>query len=351
MKKIKATIIYTFILSLSINKVNSQSVSYKVLEDNPNSYNLDVSFLPFYVDMAGADNNLSLGYGLNASAQYKKLGAARFYLQRPYSAGTDMGYHFGTVGIFPMPTVNKLRKYLHLELGGTYHLSERTKTKDRKVVLSSSKSGRTTTTTYIMVPTTVRKVIGVRGGLYNYHTVITARQNGSIDGDLGIDAKGVISTDGTRFGGAARLNPVGVPEDPFYNTESATNMKVLGVYGGISTASYHKILIDADGYGTKGGSRYFNLFADAMIAPPRIDDFEGADGKKYDVSGKGAQGFKTRPFGARVGYEYLMAKNKLGIFTKTEVGFKPGMANSKFYISLSFGVCFITKVKQLAATE
>lgn len=351
MKKIKAIIITAFIFSLSINSVNSQSVSYKVIEDNPNSYNLDVSFLPFYVDMAGSDNNLSLGYGLNASAQYKKMGTVRFYLQRPYTAGTDMGYHSGTVGIFPSPTVNKLHKYLHLELGGTFHLSERTKTKSRKVVLSSYTSGRTTTTKYLMVPATVRKIIGARGGIYNYHTVITARQNGDIDGDLGIDTKGVISTDGTRFGGAARLNPVGTPSDPFFNTESATNMRVLGVYGGISSSSYHKILIDTDGYGKKGGSRYVNFFADAMIAPPRIDDFEGADGKKYDVSGKGAQGFKTRPFGARIGYEYLMAKNKIGYYTKTEAGFKPGMANSKFYISLSFGICFITKVKQLASTE
>lgn len=354
MKKIKLAIITTCIFSLSINNINSQSVSYKVIEDNPYHHNLDVSFLPFYTDFA-PNNNLSLGYGINAAAQYKKLGTVRLSLLRPYTKGTDNGYHAGTVGIFDMPTVNKLNKFLHLELGATYNLSERTKTKSKKVVLSSytSNSGRTQTTTtkYLMVPATVRKIIGIRGGIYNYHTVITARDHGDIDGDLGIGTKGVISTDGTRFGGAALLNPIGTPADPFFNTESATNLRVLGLYGGISTSSYHRIMIETDGYGIKGGTSFVNFFADAMIAPPRIDDFEGADGKKHDVHGKGSQGFKTRPFGARVGYEYMMAKKKIGYYTKTELGFKPGMASSKFYVSLSFGICFVTRVKQLASAE
>lgn len=343
MKILKITIFTVIAFSISINNVNSQSVNYKVIEDDPYYHNLDVSLMPFYTDFA-PNNNLSLGYGLNASAQYKKLGTARLYIQRPYSDGTDWNYHFGTVGIFSSPTVNKLKKYLHIELGGTYNLSENTKIKNKKVVLSSYTSGRTTTTSYIMVPATVRRVTGVRGGLYNYHTAITARQNGT-------ENEGVISTDGSRFGGAARLNPVGVAKDTFFNTESATNMKVLGIYGGLSFTSYHRIMINSDGYGTKGGSRYTNIFLDAMIAPVRIDDFEGGKGEKYDVSGKGALGFKARHWGARIGYEYLMTKNKLGYYARTEMGFKPGLASSKFYVSLGFGICFITKIQKLASAE
>lgn len=344
---IKTTIFTAFSFLFFSKNMNSQSVNYKVSEDAPYYHNLEVSLMPFYTDFA-PKNNLSLGYGVNASLIYKKLATMHLYLERPYTAGTDWGYHFATVGIFSSPTVNIIKKFLHLELGGTYHLSERTKTKNRKVVLSSHSGYKTTTTTYIMVPATVRKIIGVRGGIYNYHTAITARDNGDIDGDLGIDAKGVISTDGTRFGGAARLNPSPMPADPFFNTESATNMKVLGVYGGISSSSYHHLMIDTDGYGKKGGSRYLNFYADAMIAPVRIDDFVGIDGKKYDVSGKGAQGFKTRPFGARLGYEYWMANKKVGYYAKTEIGFKPGLANSKFYVSLGFGISIVGKIQKLA---
>ncbi|MES2139358.1 MAG: hypothetical protein V4511_06595 [Bacteroidota bacterium] len=349
MKILKTTIVTAFFFSLSISTINGQSLNYKVLEDNPYDHNLDVTFLPFYVDMASKENNLSLGYGLNAKLIYKKLATFRLYALKPYAPVFDWGYHFGSGGGFDSPTVNKLKKFLHIELGGTYHLSERTKIKNRNVVLSEHSGYKTTTTTYISVPATVRKIFGVRAGIYNYHTAINARHNGDVDGDLHIDAKGVISTDGTRFGGAALLNDGGSTTDPFYNTNSATNMKVLGVYGGISSSSYYKIMVDTDGYGKKGGFKSTNFFADAMFAPVRIDDFVGADGKKYDVSGKGAQGFKTRPFGARLGLEYTMGKKKVGYYARMEAGFKPGLANSKFYVSLGFGISFVGKVQKLAS--
>ncbi|MES2590858.1 MAG: hypothetical protein V4608_03150 [Bacteroidota bacterium] len=346
MRILKISIFTLLLTSLFLKKASSQSVNYKILEDNPYQNNLSVSLMPFYTDFA-PNNNLSLGYGIDASLIYKKLATAHFYMERPYTDGTDWGYHFGTVGIFPSPTVNKLRNFLHLELGAAYHLSDRTVTRSRKVVLSSSTGSKYTTTTYISVPATVRKIVAVRGGIYNYHTAITARQYGDVPGDLGIDANGVIATDGTRFGGAARL--YSTPEDPFFNTESSTMMKVLGVYGGISSSGYHRVMVDTDAYGVKGGSRYINFYADAMFAPVRIDDFVGIDGKKYDVSGKNAQGFKTRPFGARIGYEYILAKKRIGYYAKTELGFKPGLANSKFYVSLGFGLSINGKIKKLAA--
>jgi hypothetical protein len=348
MKTINTTILSILFLAVAFKNTNAQSVNYKVLADDPYNHNLEITALPFYTDYA-PKNNLSLGYGLNASLIYKKLATFNMYIERPYGSLFDWGYHFGTVGIFSSPTVNKLHKFLDLEIGTTYHLRDRTKTKNRKVVLSSVTSGRYTTTTSISVPATVRKILGVRGGMYNYHTVITARQNGDIAGDLagGGDMKGVISTDGSRFGGAARL--YSTPEDPFFNTESATNMKVLGIYAGLSSTSYHYIKIDADGYGEKGGSRFLNFYADVMIAPVRIDDFVGADGKRYDVSGKGAQGFKTRPYGARVGYEYSIVPKRIGYYAKTEIGIKPGLASSKFYVSLGFGITVNAKIKKFAS--
>jgi len=350
MKTITTSIFALILLISSIKNSSSQTINYKVLEDNPYHNNMEVTVMPFYVDYA-PNNNLSLGYGINTSVVYKKKATFNFFIERPYAPVFDWGYHFGTIGIFPSPTVNVLHKFVDLELGGTYHLRDHTKVKNRKVVLSSVTNGRTTTTESIKVPATVRKILGVRGGLYNYHTVITARQNGNISGDLagGGDIKGVISTDGSRFGGAARL--YSTPEDPFFNTESATNMKVLGIYAGISSTSYHYIKIDADGYGEKGGYRFLNFYADAMIAPVRIDDFVGADGKRYDVSGKGAQGFKTRPFGARVGYEYTIVPKHIGYYAKTEIGFKPGLANSKFYVSLGFGITVPAKIKKIASEK
>ena len=339
----KLTFLSCFFL-LAARSTEAQSVSYKVLEDNPDKDNIHVNVLPFYVDYAGG-NNLSLGYGLQSSVQVKKKWTFQLYFEHPYSAVFDWGYHFATVGIFTSPTKNIPVHFMHIELGGVYELWDKTKQKGRRVVLSSYTSGRFTHTTYITVPATVMRSTGVRGGLYSYHTSITARQNGTVAGDLG--GAGVISSDGTRFGGAANLNTGNTPEDPNFNTESATNMRVLGVYGGISLISKTRIIIDADGYGECGFGKLFSFYADVIIAPVRIDPFEGSNGKNYELSGGKAKGFDKRPFGCRVGYDYNFSKKAIGYYAKTEVGLTPGLSHGGVYAMLAFGMSINGHIKAL----
>jgi hypothetical protein len=310
-------------LFIATGALRAQSVSYKVVEDNPGKDNLHINILPFYVDYAGG-NNLSLGYGLQSSVQLKKKWTFQVYYEHPYAAVFDWGYHFATVGIFTSPTNNVPVHFMHLELGGVYELWSKTKQKTRRVVLSSYSTGRYTHTEYIRVPATVLRSTGVRGGLYSYHTSITARQNGTVAGDLG--GAGVISSDGTRFGGAANLNNGNTPEDPNFNTESATNMRVLGVYGGISLISKTRIIIDAEGYGERGMGKVFSFYADAIIAPVRID---------------------RRPFGCRVGYDYNFSKKAIGYYAKTEIGFTPGLSHGNLYAMLAFGMSINGHVKAL----
>jgi hypothetical protein len=336
------------ILGCTAGISQAQTVHYTIVEDNPYFSNFQVNLLPFYVD-AASNNNLSLGFAVEAKAVVKKLVTLNLYWEHPYAAGMDWGYHFATVGIFSTPTKTPIVHFQHFELGGTYHLRERTKVKTRNVTLKSTSDGRYNYTTSIGVPTTVLVITGIRAGLYSYKTAITARQYGTVQGDLG--DKGVISSDGTHFGGAANLNASGVKEDPYFNTESSTNMRVLGIYAGISTTHTHRVILDADGYGRKGMEKWTNFFADVIIAPVRIDDFQGTNGKNYALSGGQAKGFETRPFGLRAGYEYSFVRKHVGFYAKTEMGMKPGLSKSHFYCMLTWGLTIHGKIKALAAEK
>ena len=323
----------------------AQTVHYTVIEDDPYFSNFHVNILPFYVD-AASHNNLSLGYAVEAKATIKKLVTINIYWEHPYASGMDWGYHFATIGIFVTPTITPIVHFQHLELGGTYHLREQTKTKTKNVTLKSTSDGRYNYTTSMGVPATVLVITGIRGGVYSYKTAITARQYGTVTGDMGDN--GVVSSDGTRFGGAANLNASGVKEDPNFNTESSTNLRVLGLYAGISTTHTHRVILDADGYGRKGVEKWSNFFADVIIAPVRIDDFKGRNGKSYSLSGGSAKGFETRPIGIRAGYEYSFVRKHLGMYAKTEIGMKPGLSASHIYCTLTWGLAIHGKSKALA---
>jgi hypothetical protein len=346
-RNIRYQALFVFLL-LTATKLPSQTVNYKILEDNPYYSNLQINLLPFYVDDAG-HNNLSLGYAFQANLTVKILLTLNFYLERPYTTGMDWGYHFATVGIFASPTVNQIVHFTHLELGGTYHFKESIKVKGRRVTLKSHSDGKYTYTTSINVPASILAVTGLRAGIYSYKTALPSRQYGTVVGDLG--GKGVISSDGTHFGGAANLNASGVKEDPFFDTESSTNMRVLGIYAGISTTHTRRVIIDAEEYGRRGNEVSSNFYADLIIAPVRIDDFIDAKGKTYKLSGGQSKGFETRPFGLRAGYEYSFAKKHVGFYAKTEVGIIPGLSRSHFYCMLTYGLSIHGRIKALAAEK
>lgn len=196
-----------------------------------------------------------------------------------------------------------------------------------------------------MVPADVRSILGVRGGLYYNSFAITDYDHGTAGGGLGIGDGGVIADDGTRFGSS-----VDNYQSPFYNTKAVSNMTMFGFYAGICKAQYFNVSVNASGYGNKANRSYIKYFADIILAPPVIQDFKTAT-KSYKVQGGNAQGFETRPFGARVGVDVVKFGKAIAMNFRTEFGMKPGFQSSKYYLATGFGISYRGKIKLFSPAD
>jgi hypothetical protein len=329
------------ILSLSVfsqKKKDIGSVSYNLLDDDPDKYNFHAALVFFNGDYS-SNQSVMLGYGLQGSVTIKKLVTADFFYEKPYADITDMNYHFATKSAYAIITSNVPVNYSHYEFGGMFHLRDHEKTKKRSITLSSGERSRT----YITIPVTVRSIFGVRGGFYHNAMALTDYDHGALkDGIKGVGKGGVIADDGTEFGGAVTSY-----DSPFYNTKAVTNMHVNGFYAGICKAQQYDVTIDAGGYGEKRSRVYSKWYIDAIIAPPVIDDFT-VNGKDYKVSGGNAKGFDIRSTGFRIGHDGVSGGGRVAFYAHYELGVKPGLKNHKFYIAAGFGLAFRGKIKPLA---
>jgi hypothetical protein len=347
MKKTKTILAAAIIIAVSAVRSSSQSVSYEYVENDAHKSNFNAALHLFDGDYTSGQS-ITLGYGISVNMAIRKIASADFCFDKTYAPVTDLNYHSSTDGIYTLATTNTPVRYNHFEAGGMFHLFDRTRTKKRKITLGSSSSYRGmrqyTTTSYIRVPTEVRSIFGIRGGLYHYTTSINDHEQGVIkDAIQGVGEGGVIADDGTEFGGA-----VSDYNSPYYNTKAVTNMKVNGFYAGICSAQFYNVAIDADGSSKTLSHRNFSRFyLDAIIAPPKIDDFVTTDGKSHKVSGGNAKGFETRSVGARLGFEAVTMGKAVAVYYRIETGIKPGLAEQKYYINVGFGLAFRGKLKFL----
>lgn len=316
------TRILLFSASLFTVAVLAQKVKYEVDEDSPYSHNFRASFIPFFADY-NHNINVALGYGFESALLFKKIATFNVYLEKAY---LDINAHESD--IVSSTTTNALKKYSHLELGGSFHLMDKVKTKKITVVVFGNSSERG----FIRPEGDVRKMLEVRGGIYRYSHMI----NADAQGYAGVDPEGehgVVATDGTPF------------------SEGNTLLSATGFYAGLASSSQSNLQIDVGGYGDRGFLVSKSWYADVILANPKIDDFKVA-GVNYDVSGKGARGFNTTSLGMRIGYIYAMSKRNFGgLYFKNEIGLKPGISDRKFYWDMAMGISFNGLIKLLAARD
>jgi hypothetical protein len=131
----------------------AQTVHYTVLKDDPSDINkVTIHLDPFLADIWGT--NVSMSYGARVETQLGTTGALTFELHKAFVDQYSGKYSLD----------NPLHKLLYFEAGGEYHLTDKTKESAVKIVLSSSTSGNTTYSKYIMVPAKVRTAKTFRAG-------------------------------------------------------------------------------------------------------------------------------------------------------------------------------------------
>jgi hypothetical protein len=328
------------------NLSKAQSISYKVVEDDPyNTKPIQVHLSPFYADAWNV--NTTMGWELWSTVDIKKRltifgGFRQAYLDINGRDHADQD--------LPKPS-SGLGKSWRFEAMGILNLADKARKTSLKVVLSSSSSssgGYTyTNTKYIMVPGTKRRVFGLRGGFYNQSTAIDF-------GDLEVkDANKVetipftaVKSDGKdtiHFGSYGDRKG----GSPIYNGYSMVNIFTLAA--GINLKSVTNLIINADDYGGRSNSTTNNFYLDFMVAPViAIKDVVTVDKSKWDIesSSKSYTGWK-------LGWFWHSTKKTYMSF-KTEVGKRPGFKGGtlgNFYIDINMGINIGFKAKKLQASE
>jgi hypothetical protein len=328
---------------------NAQMVSYEKKYDNPNDYKRTKLF----VDLFNVDwyLNATIGSGLRLETvvadRLMPWAQVKFALADAATKHVVSGY----------PTnENGQKKQLITDVGAALFLVNKNKTKKVKIVLSSFSTGRTTTTKYIKIPATVKKMFGVEGGLnYNRRAIGFEDESHAMYKYESMDGQTTLPIPSV---GSSNTQPTGEA----YKPQSMTN--IASVFGGIHLRTVTNVSISAKGSGWKSNHTVTDFYIDAMLAPvipiAHVIDNSGVEWKIKPEKGA------IRNLGWRVGYVHHNSENTVGFQYNFEFGQKPGpkmgddLMSSGAYISLGFGLTIgsdkhiglgMTKKKPAGKTE
>jgi hypothetical protein len=307
----------------------SQQLSYKVLKDEPDKIkNFTLHLDPFYAD--AWSTNTTLGFGVRADAMIMKRLSANVFFRKAY---LDMNARSHADGSLPKPK-NGFSKMTYFEPAVSFHIIDKLKKRSVKVVLSSSTSYsgnyKTTSTKYIMVPGTVRKIRGVRGGLFFVNTAIDMDQGEAIKTWTAKNGNETVTFGefGTRVHGSA-----------IYNGYS--QMRQVALFGGLTFKSITNLQTEVEGYSkTRGNYNFYDFYVDVMYAPIlSYQDVKFADGTNFSLSNS-----SNNRTGWRAG---VLWKNASHTFLSYgfEFGQRPGYAgsdkgflNSRSFLNMVMGI-------------
>ncbi len=320
---LKSIFIGTAIAGLSATSF-AQSVSYKVISDDPKTYKPSAA----YVDVFNADTYLNPNIGYGVKLETVLLKRIMPYINYKYSY-LDAATHHVVSGY---PTAEGgLKKQMILDLGGVLFLADGTKKKNLKVVLSSFSSGNYTHTRYMMIPGQRRRMFGVEGGIYYNRKALEFEDNSHAMYNYKSPAGQEVAMESVGSSGTNQ------PAGESYKPLSMTN--VASVYGGVRMRKVTSLFIMAEGR-TKSNARVSDLYADLMLAPVvPIKDVVDINGAKWGIEAKSGA---IRHLGWRVGYS-MRGVRTLGFQYNFEFGQKPGPQLGKgfmdngTYISLGMG--------------
>jgi hypothetical protein len=268
-----------------------QDVQYKITKDDP----MDVN--NFYVNL----DLLQTEFPLNNIAGTSFAIGISPYACYHNKFGAEATFRRGWLNLFGPPRVN-------FELGGFFNLTQKTITRNQKVILDidewTSGSTKYTETKFIRVPAQNMRSLGVRGGF------LTNRETYK-------------------------------PED--HPTLTGTyDYRWTGVYAGIQLTSQMNLRMNTDNFGEAGAGFIRRYYADVTIHPMASLRDAGTDNKVNTSIGR---------IGFRCGLIAMPAerrKMQAPIYIKTELGFRP---LDGAFMNVSFGINFKRKLNKLGVNE
>jgi hypothetical protein len=302
-------------------------VEYEMMYDEPyDLYKMWIQFTPLYADFFST--NFSAGYGLQAKYFLKEKFDFSLQYRKSYGKATD--FNRSTGDKYKL-SENKLGVFQYLEGGATYHFRDEATAGTAKMILTnkrySAEKWAATVPEHILIPSKVRKVIGIRGGGYYWSSSFRVS-------DI-IAKKNLVFT------------ATNDPTDTLGGNSAYSNLKSAGFYLGGSMARIRNVAVKPKKYDPNSNDAMFTAYADIIVAPYiNLDNvrMKDPDTKKetiYDVSG-----VPVKKLGFRLGVEG-MYNREFGWAWGIETGYRPSVQGRSFFlmgkVSLSFGTKFDQK--------
>lgn len=244
MKRIFALIaISAFCMQLS----QAQEVRYKVKKDDPMDFkNFMLHLDPMMVDCYLT--NITAGVAGRADYMVGKIFDISAQIRRPY---WDMNEFFlsdnksdGDDGYFS----KNIKPTSYLEGTFQLHILDRVKPTNHRIVFykSTSQSGnyQVTTTRFVDIPGSARKIMSLRGGAVWHNTAVDFDGAFNKENDFSIDTGSTM-----------------------YLTSGGTMLRSMVVYGGLSTQTIANFKVLTDKYGMKYATPWNTFYVDFMFAP------------------------------------------------------------------------------------
>lgn len=275
-------------ISLALN-LKAQTINYEIIKNEAVEPKISINLDLFNLDMNSGLNDIridNISFNVGAYGYVKLIDNIEvdFNIHKSWLTAGKLGY-------------KDYPGNLEINTGINLLISNRTRIKNTKVILDETTSEtydtKTTTTTFLSLPTNQQKRFGFRGGIYQK------------SGPFNIDDY----TDGASF-------PV-----------REGKISSFGLYAGLLSKTINNIIIDADGYGTCYNSVGINVYFDALIVP--INRFKNLNKDNEVISDYVHDYKKTSPIGFRFGIrKYQIEKKeftgkKFGRNFIFECGYKP----------------------------
>ncbi len=311
---LKRTFVLVFLMAGAFggfSQKKSKALKYTVTYDDPYDINkLFIHFQPIVGDIGAL--NIVGGFGLEANYYHKDLLDFELSARTTYGSRFDIARDAAERNAF---NENVISAYFYGDAGGTYHILDRTRESESKILLYSKRlkgnEWAATVPKNAVIKNTVREIVGGRAGAFFYTT--------STDLDAVLDKQELILyyNDGT----------------PVLSEELYTNVAAYGFYVGGSMSWFKNFAVNFESrWEPNGDDLLMTTYLDVLYAPSvTIDDLKinNPNGSQEEVS---LESIEQSNIGFRAGLKGKFNR-KLGWGYGVETGVRPGVKERGFFFA------------------
>jgi hypothetical protein len=310
-----------FLIPIQLKAQNTsvdKTVQYETIYDDP--YNINKLFLliqPVYGEVFSTNTNI--GFGLEAQYYLKDIIDFQVGYRMPYAASTDLMRHAAEKN---SDALNSPKWFYYVEGGLNYHVIDRKESSRSKFILYSKNFKKynrweTMVPESILVPSNLRRIYGIRAG-------------------------------GTAYQSSFDVNRILSNQNKAFSDTSSIILEQASIYGNIASQGFYiggtmelirNIAVNFENlYDQTASDLMFSVFLDLLINPfISIEDIQYKSESSDQIETVSADIIDTNMLGFRGGIKGKFNR-AIGFSYSVEIGMRPGIRGSGFYLMGVFSV-------------